>query len=59
MIAILTRRFILLSLVLVLIAGVMTFAAGRQDAPGRSWVAGQSIPCANSENDACTAPRNH
>ncbi|MCP4315182.1 MAG: hypothetical protein GY789_03900 [Hyphomicrobiales bacterium] len=59
MIAILTRRFILISLIFVLIAGAVAFAVGRQDAPSRSWVAGQSIPCATLENDTCTAPRNH
>ncbi|MEX3008107.1 hypothetical protein [Hoeflea sp. TYP-13] len=59
MIAILTRRFILISLIFALIAGAVAFAVGRQDRHSRSWVAGQPIPCVSIDNAACAAPRNY
>lgn len=58
MIAILTRRFILISLIFVLIAGAVASAVGRQEAPSRAWVAGQTIPCVNDTSDNCTTPDN-
>ncbi len=48
MTAFLTRRFILTSLVLVLIAGAAAFAIGHQETPARAWVAGQAVPCAGT-----------
>ena len=58
MIAILTRRFILISLIFVMIAGAVASAISRQDAPSRAWVAGQTVPCVTDEGDNCTIPRN-
>lgn len=54
MIAVLTRRFILISLAFVIFAGAVAFAVGKQDKHSRSWVAGQSVPCAGPEISRCT-----
>lgn len=53
MIAYLTRRFILTSLVLALIASVAAFAIGRQETPTRAWVAGQTVPCSSFGSETC------
>lgn len=54
MIAVLTRRFILISLAFVIFASAIAFAVGKQDRHSRSWVAGQSVPCVNAETSRCT-----
>ena len=55
MIAYLTRRFILTSLVLAMIASVAAFAIGRQEIPARAWVAGQTVPCVSPDSEFCDA----
>lgn len=55
MIAYLTRRFILTSLVLALIASAAAFAIGHQDPPSRAWVAGQTVPCVSPGSENCDA----
>lgn len=57
MIALLTRRFVLISLVFALIAGAAATAISRQEAPSRAWVAGQTIPCTADNNDNCASNR--
>ena len=50
MIAILTRRFILIGLVFALFGGaVVAFVVGKESRHDRSWVAGQTIPCATGQ----------
>lgn len=56
MIAFLTRRFILTSLVLALVASVAAFAIGRQETPSRAWVAGQMVPCSSLGSEICDDP---
>ncbi len=54
MIAHMTRRFILTSLVLALIASAVAIVAvGRQETPSRAWVAGQTVPCALPGPESC------
>lgn len=59
MIAILTRRFILISLVFALCAGLVAYAVGSQQRHSPSWVAGQPVPCISTENASCTGPQNN
>ncbi len=53
MIAVLTRRFILISLAFAILAGAVAFAVGKQDRHSRSWVAGQAVPCISLEEPGC------
>ncbi len=57
MIAILTRRFILIGLVFTLLAGGLAFVIGKETRHSRAWVAGQPIPCAIGDNPFCRAPK--
>ncbi len=59
MIAILTRRFILIGLVFALFGGGVAFVVGKESRHDRSWVAGQTIPCATGQNPLCLSPRKH
>jgi hypothetical protein len=58
MIAILTRRFILIGLIFALLAGGMAYVVGKESRHSRTWVAGQTIPCATGHNPLCLTP-NH
>lgn len=53
MIAILTRRFILIGLVFALLAMGVAFVVGKENRHSRAWVAGQPIPCATGHNPLC------
>ncbi len=53
MIAILTRRFILISLVFAILAIAVAYAVGKQDQPNRSWVAGQPVHCVTGDSPRC------
>lgn len=57
MIAIVTRRFILIGLVFALLAIGLAYFVGQENRHSRSWVAGQSIPCATGHNPLCLTPK--
>ena len=57
MIAILTRRFILIALIFALLAMGLAYVVGKENRHNRPWVAGQSIPCATGQNPLCLAPK--
>ncbi|MCY6381485.1 hypothetical protein [Hoeflea prorocentri] len=59
MIANLTRRFILISLIFAVCAGLVAYAVGHQERHSPSWVAGQPVPCISTENGPCTGPKNN
>ncbi len=56
MIAILTRRFILIGLIFALFAGGLATLVGKENRHSRSWVAGHTIRCATGHNPFCLTP---